>query len=201
MSYEGYIQTLCEKGHAGPDFSCYSSSGEIKNFRCAQHIEGVACGAPVGWSNSVDDTNCDSQGYHFLEQLTESVTKECNLGHQHVWTAATFKPSKNAYWYDQEKGWVETQQHPCPDCGKPAWLNIRKDDPSDTWNFCGECENRKAREAWEARQKAEAEQRAKAEKETWHCNRCDKDVAHLVLLKDESGTKTECTRCQRTTWR
>lgn len=210
MSYEGYIQSLCEKGHQGPDIDCYSSSSEeIKQHKCQALVEGEQCLASLGWTNSVDDTNCDSRGYRFMEQLTEQVVKTCDMGHEHIWTAATFEPSKNAYWYDQEKGWVETQQQTCPDCGESAWLNIRKDDPSDTWCYCGNCNNLKLeaeRKEWEAeRKKARKAFREAATQQTWHCSRCDKDVMHYTqeyAVSDyHDHVETECSVCGRVTSR
>lgn len=203
MSYEGYYQTLCEKGHQGPDVPCQYSveaeQGIIKSYVCDAWVEGETCGSGLTWVNSVDDTNCDSQGYHMLEQQTEEVVKKCNFGHPHVWTAATYKPSKNPYWYDQEKGWVETRKDPCPECGsKDAYLHIRKDDVTDTWRFCIPCSNKKNQEAWE---KARKEREAQQERLTIHCSKCDEDVEHHVLRRDEAGFKTRCLTCNRTTWR
>jgi len=207
MSYEGYYQTLCEKGHLGPDIPCqYSVEREqdiIKGYTCTEWVDGKPCGASLTWVNSVDDTNCDSQGYHFMEQLTEQVTKTCDLGHEHVWTAATYKPSENSYWYDQEKGWVETRRDVCPDCGsKDAHLHIRKDDASDTWRYCIPCSNKKNHEAWK---RAQQERESKMERLQLHCTKCspegDQDTEHVVLRRDDAGFKTRCTRCERETWR
>lgn len=56
MSFEGYYQTLCEKGHAGA--ACpYTEDGW-------EHCYLPNCRAKIVWSNRVDQTNgCSHEDY------------------------------------------------------------------------------------------------------------------------------------------
>lgn len=104
MSFEGYCQCICEKGHR---FNTpYDYAGDASDC--------CPCGAQVALCNVVDDTNCDQYGVvtdddwtPFL--LTPERTQTCNLGHRHVVEAATYRvPTKDelraaqSYW-DGEK--------------------------------------------------------------------------------------------------
>jgi hypothetical protein len=83
MSYEGYVQVICDNGH-------YSERDAL--FRRAV----CNCGAADAWQNDVDQTNCDSWGYIPVEILEEKFLLEaekfavCDLGHKHVLTSAVF---------------------------------------------------------------------------------------------------------------
>lgn len=107
MSYEGHIQLLCRKGHGGELPISYFGDDGISAWRCKAMVDNKICGEPVDWSNQVDDTNCKSYGHRMMIALTPQETRTCDFGHPHVWTAATFKPSKNPFRYDQDEGWIE----------------------------------------------------------------------------------------------
>ena len=71
MSYEGHIQALCENGH----YNSYDESYEDESPACS------VCGAPIVWTNSVDDTNNDAFGEVLMKQLEihpeeYTITKE-----------------------------------------------------------------------------------------------------------------------------
>lgn len=148
MSFEGHYQTLCKSNHVGPNIACsYGAEDEQRRaYRCDAWIDGKECGAEIGWSNMVDDTNCDSHGHHKMIRQSEEEVRTCNFGHPHVWTAATYKPSEFPFYYDQEKDWMEMRTADCPKCGDTAYLSIREDDPSDTSLQCPTCSNKAARQ-------------------------------------------------------
>lgn len=88
MSYEGYVQCVCDNGHY---FVCDA-------FGQAQ----CQCGAAVAWDNDVDQTNCDAYGEIPYEVLSDKFLLEpakaatCNLGHEHVIAIAVFRiPTKD----------------------------------------------------------------------------------------------------------
>ena len=58
MSYEGYTQSLCEKGH----LSC---------FDCWDDQEKCRCGEKIVWRNNVDQTNGD--GEEFVIDMSKYV--------------------------------------------------------------------------------------------------------------------------------
>jgi hypothetical protein len=120
MSFEGYWQLLCKNGHCSDYPVTYGGEeAYFKNFTCDHLIEGKPCGAKVEWTNLVDDTNCDAYGYHKMEEQTKAIVKRCDLGFEHVWTEATYKPSKNPYFYDGNVDqWVEILD--CKTCGDPC---------------------------------------------------------------------------------
>ena len=84
MSFEGYYQVLCKRGHASVrglyDF-------DEADWFCSRPIEGDVCGEKQVWWNLVDETNA-RENYVELEEITPRVTKTCNLGHVHVWSGA-----------------------------------------------------------------------------------------------------------------
>ena len=75
MSYEGYVQILCEKGHLS-EVDCYVYNSDT--FRCK------ICGAKEAWSNGVDLTNGSFEddgsridGYIELKIAQQTRCKEC----------------------------------------------------------------------------------------------------------------------------
>ena len=84
MSYEGYNQHLCEKGHR------FDESAYVDESKCP-------CGSPSVWFNAVDDTNYESWGiivdavWASEFRLTEEERQTCNLGHEHVTVPATYR--------------------------------------------------------------------------------------------------------------
>ena len=59
MSYEGYVQKLCQAGH----YSTIDAHSDDTDSECS------VCGKPFVWTNEVDDTNCDAVGYIPMELL------------------------------------------------------------------------------------------------------------------------------------
>jgi hypothetical protein len=149
MSYEGHIQLLCTKGHPGGlpiSYDMYGEGEEMGEWRCKSRVDNMLCDESIGWSNIVDDTNCESHGHHEMIELTPQETRTCDLGHTHVWTEATYKPSERPFWFDQELGWMEIHAIKCPKCGEDAHNSICKDDPSKAILDCCTCHNRRAEE-------------------------------------------------------
>lgn len=102
MSYEGYNQFICKNGHR---FDAHENYGSQRD-RCD------VCQAEPAWCNSVDDTNCESDGVilDFSSFVIEPEQKEtCNLGHAHVIKHARYRvPSKEEaqalrHYWDGEK--------------------------------------------------------------------------------------------------
>lgn len=76
MSYEGQVQTICEKGHFAT-YDCYSEPDQC------------GCGAKFAWTNSIDDTNCESVGEIRDEDLKKLLVRPptfctCSCGHSHM---------------------------------------------------------------------------------------------------------------------
>lgn len=94
MSFEGHYQIICKNGHYH-EVDCDAYDYEDFVFNCGDLIDGVACKAPERWSNLVDDTNCDEAGKVEIVELTPRIIKRCNLGCNHIWTAATYAPAPN----------------------------------------------------------------------------------------------------------
>lgn len=100
MSYEGYDQELCAKGHY-QDVDClervYLGDGRICNI----------CKEEIVWWNPVDETNgceCDAGcGEHSCDPKSLEVDKpaetcKCQCGHVHVVKQVTYKiPSKEIF--------------------------------------------------------------------------------------------------------
>ena len=83
MSYEGYEQCLCVKGHLyiGQDLYDFSDPCPV-------------CQSPAVWVNCVDDTNCESYGYipDFSSlRIKEAQVETCNLGHVHLVSPAIYR--------------------------------------------------------------------------------------------------------------
>ncbi len=83
MSYEGYSQNLCSKGHYWEADESYNGKISTCKFRNTEPV----------WSNPVDDTNCESYGEIDMEALRTNlaVLQKCNLGHDHEMTSATYR--------------------------------------------------------------------------------------------------------------
>jgi hypothetical protein len=83
MSYEGYEEYMCEDGHYWAEDALYSL--DISEFDCPD------CKKKAIWNNPVDQTNDDGEQYRAkLIEKTPAVYETCNLGHQHLKTAATY---------------------------------------------------------------------------------------------------------------
>ncbi len=87
MSYEGYLQCICENGH-------YFERNVENGGPCL-------CGSPAAWTNEVDQTNCDENGvikFSVIEEKfldTPDRVEVCDLGHPHVTRDAVFRiPTK-----------------------------------------------------------------------------------------------------------
>jgi len=92
MSYEGYSQILCRKGHQSTE----DAYGESETFKCP------VCGEPKAWSNQVDLTNGSFDekgeridGYIELEIKEPAVTCKCpTCNNVHVVQVQTYKIPK-----------------------------------------------------------------------------------------------------------
>lgn len=65
MSYEGYVQMLCKKGHY------WTHDAYDKDILCPD------CGGEAVWCNNVDETNCEAAGYVELETLKIERRPHC----------------------------------------------------------------------------------------------------------------------------
>jgi hypothetical protein len=94
MSYEGYVQRLCEKGHqsevdAYADLS-YDDEGEPVGGKLGT----CHCGAKIVWRNGVDQTNLDEHGAIDLERflLTPGKFATCSqCGHSSIEAEPTYR--------------------------------------------------------------------------------------------------------------
>lgn len=83
MSYEGYTQHICVKGH-------YYANGPGFPDVCA------LCDSPAAWSNEVDDTNHDGYGQITQKDLAQflingEITCVCSCGHEHAREYETYR--------------------------------------------------------------------------------------------------------------
>ncbi len=90
MSYEGYEQCICENGHY------FTQPGQ---YAFSEGLSKCQCGSEVAWSNSVDETNCDSYGIVLMSDLNKLIisaekTEVCNLGHTHITHKAIYRLPK-----------------------------------------------------------------------------------------------------------
>jgi len=75
MSFEGYYQILCKEGHEGNEDVCDMN---FSRWFCDY------CGAGIGWSKLIDQTNEDgSFDCVELEQLTNYKKCTCSCGYVH----------------------------------------------------------------------------------------------------------------------
>ena len=81
MSYQGYEQCLCDKGHL---FEIDSRNRLIVCFECDSEVV---------WDNSVDETNGDSIGYIQMDQfmIQPEKTEICNLKCVHIVERAVYR--------------------------------------------------------------------------------------------------------------
>lgn len=61
MSYEGYTQCFCRRGHLFVRDAYAEYSDNHADVCCAIH-NSAQCGEPIVIKNEVDDTNCDRHG-------------------------------------------------------------------------------------------------------------------------------------------
>jgi hypothetical protein len=87
MSFEGYIQALCEHGHL-TNFDIY----DFPIFpEFADDPVCKSCGCKIVWKNTVDQTNSGNEGIITKFKVkTPEKTDRCNLGHVHILEAATY---------------------------------------------------------------------------------------------------------------
>jgi hypothetical protein len=98
VSYEGYEQALCEKGHYH-EFDCRDN---ITEFVCDAVFDDKPCGSKIKTVNDVDETNCDGYGHRKRILLTEATYQVCNLGGKHLVSEATYKLSDTRYYRETE---------------------------------------------------------------------------------------------------
>ena len=117
MSYEGYVQCLCAKGHLW-HLDCYQEDelGYLdedlkKEGKPPVHLSCPVCKSPVEWRNGVNETNCDSHGYVELEIDVPAVICKCDkCGIEHVVEPPHYKiPPPDARDMAIEK-WVKEQE-------------------------------------------------------------------------------------------
>lgn len=97
MSYEGFMQVLCENGHYSHEDDGCPMFWKRNDYVCHALINGEVCGSTkYAWSNPVDETNGadpdtgDCPGYIHLEIKTPAVKKTCNMGHDHLISHAVY---------------------------------------------------------------------------------------------------------------
>ena len=86
MSYEGYEQLLCKKGHYW-----FADAYEFFDLADDERPMCPVCKTPVVWWNSVDQTNCEDAGYVELEVAQLAQECVCHCGHKHTLTPPTYK--------------------------------------------------------------------------------------------------------------
>ena len=85
MSYEGYVQTICENGHYS-EFDAHDTRWVRGEIECPE------CESEIVWVNEVDETNCDGYGYIEVELDKPAVTETCDhCGHTRVVEEETYK--------------------------------------------------------------------------------------------------------------
>ena len=95
MSYEGYTQVLCEKGHY-TSYDAYNDISGNKDWKCP------VCKAKLAWYNLVDLTNgsFDDKGKRIDGLVILKIDKPAKLckckdcGNEHMITEPTFKIPK-----------------------------------------------------------------------------------------------------------
>jgi len=70
MSYEGFSQVLCEKGHYHT-INCYNTPHDWDEWKCD-------CGAKKAHENMVNETNGESVGYIEMERIVHQKCDKCN---------------------------------------------------------------------------------------------------------------------------
>lgn len=87
MTYSGYYQVLCNKGHL-EELDCFLF--EIENSKCF-------CGESIVFYNSVSSTNGEDWGSIDFSRfiLTGEVRETCNLHVEHITQHATYRVPTN----------------------------------------------------------------------------------------------------------
>lgn len=96
MSYEGYEQLLCKNGHYHTADCRDDGMSRDPNCIPFNSVKCPDCGAEFVWMNSVDDTNCDEQGYIDIDlfQIRHAVFVTTPKGRE-IYTEAVYRiPSK-----------------------------------------------------------------------------------------------------------
>jgi len=79
-----------------PNTVCHS------RWTCPARVENAICHQPIGETNGINDTNGEAIGERLLVPIAPEIKTTCNLGHDHIWTAARFRFSEQRYYYDAE---------------------------------------------------------------------------------------------------
>lgn len=113
MSYEGYLEVLCENGHlnihnenAGLD---YDERGPFVNY---SNIKCPDCKSIAAFVNCVDATNGPPQGAidFDLFEISPQKVEKCNLGHFHIIKPAVYRiPTKDEAQAIRSKSVYETK--------------------------------------------------------------------------------------------
>ncbi len=111
MSYEGYTQNICEKGHL--------TTTEDLPWQSDDSVTCEICQSEIVFRNSVDDTNCDSVGVipdHHLNRLllSDDVTKVCDLGHTHVIEHRAYRVPTSTELREMQSYWDNSNQKYVP---------------------------------------------------------------------------------------
>lgn len=117
MSFEGYYQHWCSKGHywTGVEF-CRQEEDEQE--LCPD------CHAEPTVSVLVDDTNCDSWGLVQPEEVTPAKYETCNLGHAHETEAAQYRlPTEEQIKIARKEGCYPPGK--CRLCGWPLTMKCK----------------------------------------------------------------------------
>ena len=82
MSYEGYLQCICENGHY---YECDVDSDTV-----------CFCNTECAYENMVDQTNGSDQGIILKEEIDKLIivpakVETCNLGYKHEITPAIYR--------------------------------------------------------------------------------------------------------------
>ena len=92
MSFEGYVQILCENGHLNSRDAIDWMYSELSDYKCEE------CGGKLVWENTVDETNgVDPEtgyGYGYVELEVDKPAVVCTCdkcGNKHEVEAETYK--------------------------------------------------------------------------------------------------------------
>ena len=112
MSYEGYVQRICEKGHYSTA-DAFEEYGYVPGYE-EEDLPRCHCGAKIVWRNSVNETNCEGFGYIDMAPflIKEAQTSTCaHCGHTSIvskekYRVPTEDETKAAQTYRREDGKV-----------------------------------------------------------------------------------------------
>lgn len=98
MSYEGYVEALCEDGHYY-SWDCYDDPPKV----CDAKIKDGSCQKSLVWWNPVDQTNGDGSEFEAkLELAEEAVYDTCpTCSHNNMISQVRYKiPTNQGHMYE-----------------------------------------------------------------------------------------------------